>query len=108
MATTGTIEQPAQGLGADRFAGQVRHQHQCHVTDGGIEVVEDGTLLTDAFGIPVESRMVGQTAILIVLVLHQKLIDEQLFDPDPMSANDPSVRTASAATTRSESAPGGH
>ncbi len=46
-------------------------------------------------GTPVESRMVGRTAILIVLVLHQKLIDEQLAARTPMSQR--GVRTASAA-----------
>ncbi len=54
------------------------HRISVDVTDGVSEVVEYGTALTDAFGIPGKPD-VKQTAILIARLLHQKLIDEQLF-----------------------------
>ena len=58
----------------------MRGQHQCHITDGGVEFVEHGMLFGDAFGIPVERRVVGQVAVLVGLVFGQNLIDDQLRD----------------------------
>ncbi len=38
-------------------------------------------MLGDAFGVPVERRMLGQVAVLVGLVLGQDLVDDQLLDP---------------------------
>ena len=77
---SGAFQQFAERLGADRFAREVRNEHQLDVADGGVEFVEHGLLFGDPLGVPVERRMFGQVSVLVRIILHQNLIDDQLTD----------------------------
>ena len=84
VAAADLVEQLPQRLGADRFAGQVRCQHQlgrrrwCRRARR-----EPHCCSAIRCGVPVEGGMFGQVAVLVRIILKENLIDDQLRDPHP-------------------------